>query len=128
VDITFTNTTDETFDTVSIAVLEVDGDVCRKVVHNIEPGFSFTLTYPNDFRADLGSTSCATDQLGEYHVMSKAGTPPIADQTFNTSFFVVPESPIGVAALMGSSLAALAGFFGIRHFRANKNSDFSMSI
>ena len=29
---------------------------------------------------------------------------------FNTSFFVLPESPVGVAALMGSSLAALGAF------------------
>lgn len=29
---------------------------------------------------------------------------------FGVSFFVIPESPIGVAALMGSSLAAFGGF------------------
>lgn len=30
---------------------------------------------------------------------------------FQTSFFVLPESPVGVLALMGSSLAALGGFY-----------------
>ena len=36
----------------------------------------------------------------------------------SVSFLVIPESPIGVAALIGSSLAALGGYFGLRSIRA----------
>jgi beta-mannanase len=35
------------------------------------------------------------------------------------SFFVLPESPIGVAALMGSSLAVLGAFVGLRRYKAS---------
>ena len=37
---------------------------------------------------------------------------------FEVSFFVLPESPIGVAAIMGSSLAALGAFVGLRRLKA----------
>ena len=36
----------------------------------------------------------------------------------SVSFLVIPESPIGVAALVGSSLAALGGYFGLRSVKA----------
>ncbi len=39
----------------------------------------------------------------------------IAD--FNVSFSVLPESPIGTAALVGSSIAALGGFMAFRQHR-----------
>lgn len=38
-------------------------------------------------------------------------------KTFDCSFFVLPESPIGAVAMVGSSLAVLGGFFGLRRFR-----------
>jgi hypothetical protein len=38
---------------------------------------------------------------------------------FETNFFVIPESPVGVAALMGSSLAALGGYMGLRRIKAS---------
>ena len=60
------------------------------------------------------------DQQGDYHFHVEfytAGDELIADgqQTFqNNSFFVLPESPIGVAALVISSLAVLGGFMFLR--------------
>jgi hypothetical protein len=40
-------------------------------------------------------------------------------ETFNVGFFVAPESPAGVAALVGSSLAALGGFPVFRRRHSN---------
>jgi hypothetical protein len=37
---------------------------------------------------------------------------------FEVTFFVLPESPVGVVAILGSSLAALGAFAGIRKFRS----------
>jgi hypothetical protein len=38
-------------------------------------------------------------------------------KNFDCSFFVLPESPIGALAMIGSSLALLGGFVGLRRFR-----------
>lgn len=60
------------------------------------------------------------DQQGDWHFHAEfynAEDELIADgrQTFaNNSFFVLPESPIGVAALVVSSLAVLGGFMLLR--------------
>ena len=37
----------------------------------------------------------------------------------SVSFLVIPESPIGVAALIGTSLVALGAYMGVRRFRAS---------
>jgi hypothetical protein len=60
------------------------------------------------------------DQQGDWHVhveFYNAQNQLIADgrQDFqNHSFFVLPESPIGILALVGSSLAVLGGFMFLR--------------
>jgi hypothetical protein len=60
------------------------------------------------------------DEQGDWHFHAafyNSEDELIADgqQTFaNNSFFVLPESPIGVAALVASSLAALGGFMFLR--------------
>jgi hypothetical protein len=60
------------------------------------------------------------DQVGDWHFHTEfydAQNNLISDarQTFqNHSFFVLPESPIGVAALVASSLAVLGGFMFLR--------------
>jgi hypothetical protein len=120
VDITYTNTLGYTLSTVAIVSLEPDGDVCRVLAHNVAAGDSFTVQYPTSFHPDLGSTACDTNQMGEFHVKSKAGNSAYQpDEIFKTNFFVVPESPIGVAALMGSSLAVLGAFVGLRRYKAS---------
>jgi hypothetical protein len=40
-------------------------------------------------------------------------------KTFDCSFYVLPESPVGALAMVGSSLAAMGGFLGLRKFRHN---------
>ncbi len=66
------------------------------------------------------------DKQGDYHFHAEfynAEDQLIADnqQTFtNNSFFVLPESPIGVAALVVSSLAVLGGFMFLRN-RSHSN-------
>ncbi len=66
------------------------------------------------------------DQQGDWHFHAEfynAQDQLIADgkQTFaNNSFFVLPESPIGVAALIVSSLAVLGGFMFLRN-RSHSN-------
>ncbi|MGI0016720.1 MAG: hypothetical protein ACREBU_25125 [Nitrososphaera sp.] len=83
---------------------------------------------PADAGFDLADDECFSvtfdgslfDQQGDWHFHAEfynATQGLIADgkQTFaNNSFFVLPESPIGVAALVVSSLAVLGGFMFLR--------------
>ena len=114
---TFTNTLNHTIDVGTIAVKEPDGDICRVLHSNIPAGGGYTAVYPTDFHPDGGSVACDTNTAGEYHVKARLGTPTNdgrdnqQEALFTTSFFVLPESPVGAAALMGSSIAALSGFF-----------------
>ncbi|HEV8387976.1 MAG TPA: hypothetical protein VGQ03_10175 [Nitrososphaera sp.] len=85
-------------------------------------------TCPTDAGFDVSDQVCYTatfaaalfDQQGDWHFHAEfynAQDQLIADgrQTFaNNSFFVLPESPIGVAALIASSLAVLGGFMFLR--------------
>ncbi|MEM2856257.1 MAG: hypothetical protein QW416_04060 [Candidatus Nitrosocaldaceae archaeon] len=114
--ITFTNIYGVPLPTVSIVVLEPDGDVCRVVKHWIAPGSSFTVIYPTDFNPDAGSIACDTNIAGEYHVKSRAGNPAIpgAEAKFLTSFFVVPESPIGAVVILGSSIAVIGSYMMLK--------------
>ncbi|MGH9879588.1 MAG: hypothetical protein ACRD5H_18320, partial [Nitrososphaerales archaeon] len=85
-------------------------------------------TCPTGAGFDVSDQDCYTatfpaalfDQQGDWHFHAEfynAADELIADgqQTFaNNSFFVLPESPIGVAALIASSLAVLGGFMFLR--------------
>ncbi len=64
-----------------------------------------------DFIANLGGV-----WLVEADFFGKGGVNvgKIID-SITVSFSVVPESPIGTAALVGSSIAALGGFMALRH-------------
>jgi hypothetical protein len=91
-------------------------------------------TCPAGVGFNVGSQTCYTttfpaslfDKQGDYHFHAEfynAQDQLIADgrQTFaNNSFFVLPESPIGVAALVASSLAVLGGFMFLRN-RSHSN-------
>ncbi len=116
IDITFTNIYGVLLPTVTIAVKEADGDICRYVTHWIASGSSFTVTYPTDFNPDTGSISCDTNTPGTYLVKSRAGDPnvPPSEKTFNTSFLVLPETPIGAIAIIGSSLAGISAYAMLR--------------
>jgi hypothetical protein len=85
-------------------------------------------TCPADAGFNVGNQVCYTatfagslfDQQGDWHFHAEfynAQNQLISDgrQTFaNNSFFVLPESPIGILALVGSSLAVLGGFMFLR--------------
>ena len=85
-------------------------------------------TCPADVGFNVSDQTCYTatfpgslfDQQGDWHFHAEfynAQDQLISDgrQTFaNNSFFVLPESPIGVIALVGSTLAVLGGFMFLR--------------
>ena len=62
--------------------------------------FSFSLDQPGQWTLEVEFTKFG-------HVI----------KNFDCSFFVLPESPIGALAMIGSSLALLGGFVGLRRFR-----------
>lgn len=67
------------------------------------------------------------DQQGDWHFHAQfynADDQLISDgqQTFaNNSFFVLPESPVGIVALIVSSLAVLGGFMFLRNRSHSRN-------
>ena len=83
----------------------------------------FNVAEQTCYRAEFAGA--LFDQQGDWHFHAEfynAEDQLIADnqQTFaNNSFFVLPESPIGLIALLGSSLAALSAFMVVRG-RASK--------
>ena len=78
----------------------------------------FNVAEQTCYRAEFAGA--LFDQQGDWHFHAEfynAQDQLISDgrQTFaNNSFFVLPESPIGVAALVVSSLAVLGGFMFLR--------------
>jgi hypothetical protein len=115
-----------------LKVTEPDGDVC--VATGLPdaiptPSGELTKTYPTDFTIDTansnGDGACNTQNVGQYIAQSTVdvdgGAVKTTTATFETNFFVLPESPIGVAALMGSSLAVLGGFMVFSRKRRSSN-------
>ena len=96
----------------AIAQLQVTAEeTCPSDVgFNVDNQVCYTATFPGSL----------FDKQGDWHFHAEfynAQNQLIADgrQTFaNNSFFVLPESPIGVAALVVSSLAVLGGFMFLR--------------
>jgi outer membrane protein assembly factor BamB len=54
------------------------------------------------------------DEVGTWIVEADFGNGVIVQQTLNINFLVIPESPVGIAALVGSSLAALGGYMFLK--------------
>ncbi|MEM4275631.1 MAG: hypothetical protein QXK74_00965 [Candidatus Nitrosocaldaceae archaeon] len=109
-------------------VYEPDGDRCVpndaliSFPYTITVGNSLTLTYPTHFELDTtysngGDLQCTTNVTGEYEVDVDART-TIGSVNykvdFDVSFFVVPQSPIGAVAIVGSSIAALGAFMAFK--------------
>ncbi|GIU72029.1 MAG: hypothetical protein KatS3mg003_1508 [Candidatus Nitrosocaldaceae archaeon] len=114
IDITFNNIYGNDLPIVAIVVHEPDGDVCRHIENNVMDGVSFTLTYPTNFSPDVGSVDCDTDDIGEYEVKSLAGNINAPPLKFVTSFFALPESPIGAIIIVGSSIAIISSYTLLR--------------
>lgn len=107
---------------ISLMVLEPDGDICSALGLSASiPLGGLTKKYPNDFAvmSNSGDGICDTGNLGIYHAQSQLRTTveTIVDTAeFQTeSPFVLPESPIGIIALVGSSLAAYGAFAYIKN-------------
>jgi hypothetical protein len=108
----------------SLIVLEADGDTCAATTAPafVDSTTPYSAVYPTDFAIAIpgGDGGCDTGDVGVYNAESTVdGTAgPVKFRVeFETNFFVIPESPIGVAALLMSSLAALGGFVGLRRLR-----------
>jgi hypothetical protein len=82
----------------------------------------YPLLVPAGTALDVSAESCGVPfplEAGPWAFLSDVvglNEPVVA--FFDVSFFVLPESPIGAIALMGSSLAAFGAFFYFRQMRA----------
>src|SRR3989442_1267839 len=101
----------------SLRVLEADGDTCvaNGVPETIPVSGIITKVYPTDFSLDTsgGDGACNTAQIGTFKATSEVEVGGVVSKStveFNTNFFVIPESPVGIIALMFSFLAAFGGF------------------
>ncbi|HZT35210.1 MAG TPA: hypothetical protein VFA15_04770 [Nitrososphaera sp.] len=88
-----------------------------------------TLNFPTDFKPGgvHPATSCDTTVPGSYEAEDLVDVSGVVknksfEVIFVVSEFVAPESPIGIAALMGSSMAALSAFIALRKHKASVNS------
>ncbi len=105
----------------SLTVQEPDGDVCAASGLSSDiPVDGLSKEYPTDFAllTDAGDGICDTGDVGIYYAESEVNTTngSVEDSAqFETdSPFVLPESPIGLIALMGASLATFSAFMVIR--------------
>ncbi len=90
-------------------LLVTDGSGATVQNSGIQTGTSVSSTFPVTNEGVWHVTVLYFDDLGAR-----------VDQellNLEVSFFVLPESPIGVAAIMGSSLAALGAFVGLRRHK-----------
>ena len=62
----------------------------------------------------IAENSFTPDQAGEWTVNADFGNGVIIHKTLNVSALVIPESPIGIIALIVSSLGVLGGFMFLR--------------
>ena len=105
----------------SLQVLEPNGDRCiaNGLPKAIPASGILSREYPTDFSRDsaIGDLTCNTFRVGVYKAESEVEVGGVVSKStveFETNFFVIPESPVGAAALIGSSLAALGGFMYFR--------------
>ena len=105
----------------SLTVQEPDGDVCAASDMGVNiPTSGLSKEYPTNFElmSDAGDGICETGDVGIFYAESQVSTTAgiVQDTTqFETqSPFVLPESPIGLIALLGSSLAVLSAFMLVR--------------
>jgi hypothetical protein len=81
----------------------------------------YPVLIPSGSTFDISAESCGVAlplQAGPWAFISDVqGFDKQVVAFFDVSFFVLPESPIGAVALMGSSLAVLGGFLYYRQHR-----------
>ena len=67
----------------------------------------------------VASDTFEPDAIGRWTVIADFGDEEEIVKTLDIRFNVIPESPLGALALIGSSLAALGGFVYFRQSRKN---------
>jgi hypothetical protein len=98
----------------SWTVVEADGDTCAAddLPATIPASGELTREYPTEFSIAVsnGDGTCDTGDVGIFTSETQVEINGVVEKfthEFETNFFVIPESPIGIAALLGTSLAAL---------------------
>jgi hypothetical protein len=106
----------------TLTVFEPDGDVCGATGLSAGiPLSGLSKEYPTDFAlvTNGGDGSCDTGDVGTYQAQSQVETDngAVVDtaQFEAESPFVLPESPIGLIALVATSLAALGAFIFLKN-------------
>lgn len=106
----------------ALTVFEPDGDVCGATGLGVDiPSEGLGKEYPTDFALVLngGDGVCDTGDVGTYQAQSQVetdlGSAVDTAQFEAESPFVLPESPIGLIALVATSLAALGGFVFLKN-------------
>ena len=106
----------------ALTVEEPDGDVCAATNVGLDiPSSGLSKQYPTDFTlvSDAGDGVCDTGDVGifeaESQVSTNSGLVQNTAQFQTDSPFVLPESPVGLIALMGSTLAVLGAFMAIKN-------------
>lgn len=97
-------TLDESVDNVAVRWISPTGEIVREV----------TLPISSD-----AQDSFAPKEFGQWTIEADFLNGIVIRKTFDISFFVIPESPIGAIAMTLASVAALGGFL---YFRARKPS------
>ena len=106
----------------SLTVFEPDGDVCGATGLSAQvPLAGLNKEYPADFALVSGGGDgvCDTEDVGPYQAQSQVDTDngsAVDTAKFDVeSPFVLPESPIGLIALVATSLAALGAFVFLKN-------------
>ncbi|MFY3740828.1 MAG: hypothetical protein HMLIMOIP_001273 [Candidatus Nitrosomirales archaeon] len=80
----------------------------------IDPGANIDSTATVPVIAGEAEDSFTPDEAGRWIVVADFGNGLVRQQTLDVEFFVIPESPIGLIALVASSLAALGAYMKFR--------------
>lgn len=91
-------------------------DVTKITFSWVDPNGNNAKTTDVTPSSGSASDTFKPDQPGQWTVTADFGNGQSITKTLNISFNVIPESAFGVLALLGSSLAALGGFVGIRRW------------
>jgi hypothetical protein len=96
-----------------------DPTVTQVVFRWIDPSSNVDETTTVPLVAGEAEDSFTPDEVGTWIVEADFGNGEVIQKTLNIDFLVIPESPIGIAALMASSLAALGAFMFLRRRSSN---------
>lgn len=102
------------------ATVANDPDVTKVQFRWIDPSSVIQRTQDVTVAGGAAQDKFSPDEPGEWTVEADFGNGQVIKTILNIDFNVIPESILGASALMGSSLAALGGFMGLRNYRNKK--------